>query len=375
MRNLTLSTASFALLLGLGAAALAPPSASVAQIGIGVSVGFGPPALPIYDQPPIPGYGFLWTPGFWAWDNGFGDYYWVPGAWVRPPRVGLLWTPGYWGWNSGAYSFNQGYWGSNVGFYGGINYGFGYSGEGYGGGYWQGNRLYYNRAVDNLGRTRFNTVYSRPMADRRGVGSASYAGGPGGVQARATAAQLAVQHEKHIAATATQVRQVSVARTITANRAGVNHGKPAIAATRTAGVMRGSGAVPAKAAAVYNRPANAPTPSARATHAKPAAAVSHAPASTHAAHARTAPAGNAHPSSHAPSQHMSSQHSAPQRAAPQRMPSEHAPPPRVVSHAPPMGAGGGESYGHGPAAAPRQERAPGPQGRPGNGDRREPPHP
>ena len=46
---------------------------------------------------------------------------------VEPPAVGLLWTPGYWGFNNGIYAFNRGYWGPHVGFYGGINYGFGYT--------------------------------------------------------------------------------------------------------------------------------------------------------------------------------------------------------------------------------------------------------
>lgn len=52
-------------------------------------------------------------------------------TWVLAPRPGLLWTPGYWGWNDGAYVFHEGYWGPHIGFYGGVAYGFGYSGAGY----------------------------------------------------------------------------------------------------------------------------------------------------------------------------------------------------------------------------------------------------
>jgi hypothetical protein len=120
-----LRSASMALALGLAATAAAPGS-SLAQIGIGIgpggiSVGFAPPPLPVYEQPEIPGYGYLWTPGYWAWDSDVQDYYWVPGTWVRPPRFGLLWTPGYWGWRDGSYVFNSGYWGRDVGFYGGID--------------------------------------------------------------------------------------------------------------------------------------------------------------------------------------------------------------------------------------------------------------
>ena len=68
------------------------PAASFAQIGVGVSIRIGPPALPVYAQPPAPGDGYLWTPGYWAW--GPDGYYWVPGVWVMPPRVGVLVDPG-----------------------------------------------------------------------------------------------------------------------------------------------------------------------------------------------------------------------------------------------------------------------------------------
>jgi len=101
-------------------------AASFGQIGIAVS--FGPPAIPVYEQPICPGEGYIWTPGYWAWDGD--DYYWVPGTWVLAPEIGFLWTPGYWGWGGDAFFWHEGYWGPHVGFYGGINYGFGYWGHG-----------------------------------------------------------------------------------------------------------------------------------------------------------------------------------------------------------------------------------------------------
>ena len=61
---------------------------------IGISVGFGPPLLPIYEQPILPGDGYLWAPGYWGYDYAANDYYWVPGTWVYPPQAGFLWTPG-----------------------------------------------------------------------------------------------------------------------------------------------------------------------------------------------------------------------------------------------------------------------------------------
>ena len=90
-----------------------------AQAGIFISVGFAPPALPVYVQPPLPAPGYLWTPGYWGY--GEAGYYWVPGVWVQPPSAGLLWTPGYWGYAGGAYGWHGGYWGPHVGFYGGVN--------------------------------------------------------------------------------------------------------------------------------------------------------------------------------------------------------------------------------------------------------------
>jgi len=42
---------------------------AAAQIGIGVSVNFGPPAIPIYEQPICPADGYLWAPGYWAYDD------------------------------------------------------------------------------------------------------------------------------------------------------------------------------------------------------------------------------------------------------------------------------------------------------------------
>ncbi len=96
-----------------------------AQDSVAISVDFAPPPLPVYDQAPIPGQGYIWEPGYWAWSLEVG-WYWVPGTWVLPPAVGLLWTPGYWAYNDGAYVFYNGYWAPEVGFYGGIDYGFGY---------------------------------------------------------------------------------------------------------------------------------------------------------------------------------------------------------------------------------------------------------
>ncbi len=117
-----------------------------------------PPPLPDYQQPPAPGDGYIWTPGYWAW--GPTGYYWVPGAWVEPPYMGALWTPGYWGFYGGRYSFYPGHWGMHIGFYGGINYGFGYVGFGYEGGYWRSGHFFYNRVYNNINARVVHNVYS-----------------------------------------------------------------------------------------------------------------------------------------------------------------------------------------------------------------------
>lgn len=213
---------------------LAIPAVSFGQIGIRVAI--GPPALPIYDQPDCPGDGYLWTPGYWAYDDSVSDYYWVPGTWVQPPEAELLWTPGYWGWGDGGFMFYDGYWGPTVGFYGGINYGFGYWGGGYGGGRWDHGHFFYNRSVNNLHGGDFHNVYDERVTI--GVDShVSFNGGSGGVEARPTREQETAAGQRHIPAVGAQTEHAQAARSNPEQRAGVNHGKPAVAATaRTATV-------------------------------------------------------------------------------------------------------------------------------------------
>jgi len=99
------------------AACVAPTQVWAGEIAVGVSVRIGPPPLPVYAQPVCPGPGYLWTPGYWAYDPADG-YFWVPGTWVVAPTIGFLWTPGYWGWSGAAFFWHAGYWGPHVGFYG-----------------------------------------------------------------------------------------------------------------------------------------------------------------------------------------------------------------------------------------------------------------
>lgn len=224
------------------------PLASHAQFGINVSVGIAPPALPVYTPPPIPGDGYLWTPGYWAWDPNANDYYWVPGTWVMAPQPGYLWTPGYWGFVNGAYVWNQGYWGPTVGFYGGVNYGFGYFGSGWGGGEWRGGHLFYNTAVVNVTNVHITNVYvNRTVINNVTVNRVAYNGGPGGIQARPTPGELAAARQPHLQPTAAQIQHVNEARGNPQLRASANHGSPPIAATARPGEFNGHPAAPAAA--------------------------------------------------------------------------------------------------------------------------------
>lgn len=202
-------TLIFAALVGIALLAASPAPLS-AQVAVGISVRIGPPVLPVYAQPWCPGAGYIWTPGYWAWNGA--DYYWVPGAWVLAPEPGLLWTPGYWGWNAGFYYWHAGYWGPRVGYYGGINYGFGYTGIGYGGGYWRGGVFFYNRSVNRINVNIIHNTYNRTVIVNREVTRVSYNGGPGGVAYRPSRAEMAAERERRFGPVAAQQRHMEMAR-------------------------------------------------------------------------------------------------------------------------------------------------------------------
>jgi hypothetical protein len=233
MRKLTfIRTLLLALCVPLALASM--PSPASAQIAVGISVHVGPPALPVYVQPPCPTEGFLWTPGYWAY--GDAGYYWVPGVWVAPPRPGLLWTPGYWGFAGGVYGWHAGYWGPHVGFYGGVNYGFGYGGAGFVGGEWRGGRFAYNTAVLNVNTTVVHNTFIDRTVVHENVGvRASFNGGPDGTRAMPTARERAAEREEHVKATSEQMGHEHTARLDRSNFASENHGKPANAAMSRVG--------------------------------------------------------------------------------------------------------------------------------------------
>ncbi len=335
----------------------AAPLFVVGQINISVNI--APPELPVYDQPPIPGDGYIWTPGYWAYgDEG---YYWVPGTWVQPPQPEFLWTPGYWGWSNGAFIFNEGYWGPQVGYYGGVNYGFGYGGNGWEGGRWQDGHLFYNQAVVNVGTTRITNVYNQTVINNTtNVTRVSYNGGPGGTRAQPTPQQLTFAHQNHVGPTPQQHQQVEAARNDRTLLASVNHGKPAVAATARPGAFTGANVVPARAAGAVHgsgepatrsiaAPNRTPTPRPpdreHATD-RPQAAARPAPreaAPPHEAPVREAPPREAAPREAAPREtaprETAPREAAPREAAPREAAPREAAPreaaPRAAPKAPP----------------------------------------
>ena len=216
-----------------------------------------PPPLPVYTQPPAPGDGYMWVPGYWSL-NRLG-YFWVPGAWVLAPYTGALWTPGYWGFVDGVYLWHGGYWGPHIGFYGGVNYGFGYIGIGFVGGYWDHDRFFYNRAVTNVNVTRVTNVYNHTVVvnniDNRRT---SYNGGPAGIQRQADPREVAARNEQHRPPTDVQR---GFARQAGGNRAQFfdhNQGRPAQAFVEHAPDRGGPGQGPRPGAGPGNVPGAGP---------------------------------------------------------------------------------------------------------------------
>jgi hypothetical protein len=268
-----------------------------AQVAVAISAGVAPPLLPVYAQPPIPGPGYLWIPGYWAWDGQ--EYYWVPGYWAMPPAADLLWTPPYWAWNDGAYDFYPGYWAPTVGFYGGVDYGFGYTGVGYDGGYWQNNQFFYNTAVNNLAGAQIANTYSRAVP--AAANHVSFTGGAGGIAAR--------DHARP--PTAEQTQHQELASRDQGQRFNANQGRPPTMAMQRANELHGAGAEAATHAAAQRPHAATGSAAARpevAEHARTGTPriAEHAPAAQRFGYrggATRAPAARQHFAYHAPATH------------------------------------------------------------------------
>ena len=223
-----------------------------------------PPPLPVYEQPPCPEDGYIWTPGLWRW--GPEGYYWVPGTWVAPPQVGMLWTPGYWALAGAVYLFHAGHWGNHVGYYGGINYGGGYVGSGYVGGRWVNNRFQYNTAVTNVNVTSVHntyvdkTVINNVTVNNTNVQRVSYAGAAGTPRTAPTRAEAGAASEPHYAPTPPQAQHQVAARTSPLKNAVRNEGRPPVAATPRPSAFQAHEVTAAKPVGAAYRPQHAAQP-------------------------------------------------------------------------------------------------------------------
>ena len=122
--------------------------------------------------------------------------------------------------------------------YGGVNYGYGYTGEGYQGGRWDNGNFYYNGAVNNISRERrITNVYNQPVSSQLTIHNPSYHGGRGGVTVQPTIGQRMLGAERHIQPTAEQAQHQSAARGNRALGASQNRGRPPIAATSRPGML------------------------------------------------------------------------------------------------------------------------------------------
>ena len=239
------------------------------SVGLDIRIGYAPPPIPDYDQPPLPGPDYLWVPGYWAWSDWIDDYYWVDGYWDLPPEQGLLWTPAWWGWDRGAFRFHDGYWAHEVGWYGGIDYGHGYHGHGWEGGYWDHGHVAYNRSVVNVTNVNVTNVYYRPVTVINNGPRASYNGGNGGVMERPRPEEIRVMQAPHIAPTPVQQQHLQQAATNPHNTAGqlapawhppAVHRVSADGAPIPRAAALATGVAVAGAPPAYQRPANGQMP-------------------------------------------------------------------------------------------------------------------
>ena len=94
------------LMVGLAAAALTFPLASEARVN--VEIGVAPPP-PRYEVIPPAQVGYVWAPGYWAWDDGHHHHVWHKGRYVLE-RHGYRWTADHWAEHNGRYRYEAGRW-------------------------------------------------------------------------------------------------------------------------------------------------------------------------------------------------------------------------------------------------------------------------
>ena len=68
------------------------PIVSRAAVDVSIGIVVGPPA-PLVEVVPAPRPGYVWAPGYWAWDGH--RHFWIDGHWAIA-RPGYRWVPERW---------------------------------------------------------------------------------------------------------------------------------------------------------------------------------------------------------------------------------------------------------------------------------------
>jgi hypothetical protein len=138
-----------------------------------------------------------------------------------------------------------------------VNYGFGYGGRGFEGGYWDRGVFRYNTAIVHVDNARFhNVVYNRAVVVDHNASRVSFNGGHGGIDARPTADEQRWAHDQRTAPLAAQHQNEMRAGQNRAQFANVNHGRPEnVARTEPASFNRNMPMNNNRPAANTNRPA------------------------------------------------------------------------------------------------------------------------
>jgi hypothetical protein len=106
----------WSLLIAAGIALV--PAASQADSRVSIGVAVGPPPPPVV-MAPAPAPGYVWAPGYWAW-NGY-RHVWVEGYWMAV-RPGYAWVPDRWERRGPRWHHVHGHWNprhTGRGFHGG----------------------------------------------------------------------------------------------------------------------------------------------------------------------------------------------------------------------------------------------------------------
>jgi hypothetical protein len=108
--------------------------------------------------------------------------------------------------------------------------------------------------VMNVNVTEIHNVYSTNIVVNNNT-RISYNGGNGGVDRRPTSEEEGAARERHVGPVAAQTQHMQAARSDPQQRASVNMGRPAVAATARPGDFKGAGVVQAREAGGRYTPA------------------------------------------------------------------------------------------------------------------------